>query len=199
MIRFLSAVMSISLALVGCDSVTKTNDVKTTSPMITTDSDFKSDLAVMAVSSQPVPDFSLPDLYTQKIITNQDLPNKPYLINFWASWCVTCKVENPYLLQLAKQGVPIVGVNYRDETAHAIDDLTMHQNPFVFSVQDKNGWFRDKGLTGIPESFVVDSHQKVRLHLIGEINQERLNRHILPCFQALNQNLSESAIKKACQ
>ena len=50
-----------------------------------------------------------------RMVTNADLPKQPFLLNVWASWCATCRVEHPFLLQLANAGVPIVGINYKDD------------------------------------------------------------------------------------
>ncbi|MFO1365911.1 MAG: redoxin family protein [Moraxella osloensis] len=71
------------------------------------------------------------------MITQAQLPKQPFLLNVWASWCVTCKVEHPFLLQMSKAGVPIVGVNYKDETKDALDYLNTHEDPFTLNVQDK--------------------------------------------------------------
>lgn len=150
--------------------------------------------------NRPVPAFSLPLLNNPKqLVTTADLPKKPYLLNIWASWCVTCKIEHPFLLQMSKQGIPIVGVNYKDEIPYALVYLNSHQDPFTLNLQDKGDFGIDLGLTGVPESFVVDSKGNIRQHILGEINQERFDKQVLPCLTALNSNADDSKIKQVCQ
>lgn len=150
--------------------------------------------------NRPVPTFSLPVLNNPKqIATAADLPKKPYLINVWASWCVTCKIEHPFLLQMAKQGIPIVGINYKDELPDALAYLNNHQDPFTLNLQDKGDFGIDIGLTGVPESFVVDNKGNIRQHILGEINQERFDKQVLPCMNELNSNADEATIKQVCQ
>lgn len=151
--------------------------------------------------NRALPSFSLPSLGNQtQMITQAQLPKQPYLLNVWASWCVTCKVEHPFLLQMSKAGVPIVGVNYKDETKDALDYLNTHEDPFTINVQDKDGSFGiDLGLTGVPESFVVDATGNVRQHILGEINETRYNNQVLPCMTALREKADEFKIREVCQ
>lgn len=151
--------------------------------------------------NRPLPAFSLPLVNnTQQKASVVDMPKKPYLLNIWASWCVTCKVEHPFLLQMAKQGIPIVGVNYKDELPDALAYLNAHQDPFAINLQDKEGNLGiDLGLTGVPESFVVDGKGNIRQHILGEINQERFDKQVLPCMNELNSNADENKIKQVCQ
>nr|WP_309595280.1 DsbE family thiol:disulfide interchange protein [Moraxella osloensis] len=151
--------------------------------------------------NRALPSFSLPSLGNpSQMITQAQLPKQPFLLNVWASWCVTCKVEHPFLLQMSKAGVPIVGVNYKDETKDALDYLNTHEDPFTLNVQDKEGNFGiDLGLTGVPESFVVDGKGNVRQHILGEINEERYNKQVLPCMTALREQAADDKIREVCQ
>lgn len=151
--------------------------------------------------NRALPSFSLPALGNQaQLITQAQLPKQPYLLNVWASWCVTCKVEHPFLLQMSKAGVPIVGVNYKDENKDALDYLNTHEDPFTINVHDKDGSFGiDLGLTGVPESFVVDATGNVRQHILGEINETRYKNQVLPCMTALREKADESKIREVCQ
>ena len=77
---------------------------------------------------RPVPAFELPLLADiTRIITNDDLPDTPFLINVWGSWCPTCVIEHPFLMQLEERGVNIIGVNYKDEIGNAL----MHLSQFA--------------------------------------------------------------------
>jgi cytochrome c biogenesis protein CcmG/thiol:disulfide interchange protein DsbE len=151
--------------------------------------------------NRPLPNFSLPSLANpEQTITQAQLPKQPYLLNIWASWCMTCKIEHPFLLQMAKAGVPIVGINYKDDRKDALAYLNTHEDPFTLNAQDINGSFGiDLGLTGVPESFVVDTTGNVRQHILGEINEERYNKQVLPCMTALRQNADDDKIREVCQ
>ncbi len=139
--------------------------------------------------NRPVPPFALPLLSdTATIVTNDKLPDSPYLINVWGSWCPTCFIEHPFLLQLQAKGVKIVGVNYKDELEDAQAYLQREQNPFVFSIQDYAGNFAiDLGLTGAPETFVVDSKGDIRQHIVGEVAESNWRDRIAPCMTLLTQ------------
>lgn len=139
--------------------------------------------------NRPVPEFDLPLLSdTSTNVTNGDLPNSPYLINVWGSWCPTCIVEHPFLMELHNREVPMVGVNYKDELDEAHDYLNRGGNPFIFSFRDYSGSFAiDLGLTGAPESFIVDTQGNIRQHIVGEINEQNWQARIKPCMDLLGE------------
>ncbi|WP_019672785.1 DsbE family thiol:disulfide interchange protein [Psychrobacter lutiphocae] len=147
------------------------------------------DVVIDNALNRPVPTFELPLLSdTSKNLTNADLPNQPYLMNVWGSWCPTCIVEHPFLMELHNRGVPMVGVNYKDELDNAHNYLADGGNPFLFSFRDYSGSFAiDLGLTGAPESFIVDSGGNIRQHIIGEISEENWQARIEPCMSLLNE------------
>lgn len=118
--------------------------------------------------------------------TNADLPTKPFILNVWGSWCPTCAVEQPFLLKMQQQGVVLVGVNYKDQPADALAYLAKNGNPFVLNLQDLKGDFGiDLGVTGSPESFVIDQDQRIRMHILGEINDEVWLTQLKPCLERL--------------
>lgn len=137
---------------------------------------------------RPVPTFELPLLSdTTRTMTNDNLPKQPFLINVWGSWCPTCIIEHPFLVQLKERGVNIVGVNYKDEIGNALSYLNQRGDPFSMSIQDLSGQFAlDLGLTGAPETFVVGGDGVIRQHIIGEINEENWQNRITPCLMVLN-------------
>lgn len=151
--------------------------------------------------NRQLPAFTLPMLgQPDKEVTEKDLPTSPYILNVWGSWCITCKIEHPFLLKMAEAGVPIVGVNYKDEPQDALRYLNDNRDPFALNVQDHDGSYGiELGLTGAPESFVIDGKGEVRQHIIGEINEERYNKQVLPCMTALRNNANDSQIKEVCQ
>jgi cytochrome c biogenesis protein CcmG/thiol:disulfide interchange protein DsbE len=113
---------------------------------------------------------------------------KVWLLNVWASWCVTCRVEHPLLVQLAKQRVvPIVGLDYKDTRADGLKWLTTRGNPYELSVCDDDGKVGiDYGVYGVPETFVIDRDGVIRYKQIGAITPEALDKTILPLVRKLN-------------
>lgn len=104
-------------------------------------------------------------------------------------------------MTLHGQGVPMVGVNYKDELSSALNYLNDYKDPFVYSVQDYEGKLAmDLGLTGAPESFVVDKAGVVWLHIVGELHEQNWTNQVKPCMNALNDDaLDQTAKTKACR
>ena len=156
---------------------------------------------------RPVPAFELPLLSdTSRVMTNDNLPDQPFLMNIWGSWCPTCIIEHPFLMQLEERGVNLVGVNYKDDIGNALGYLNRGGDPFSMSIQDLSGQFAlDLGLTGAPETFVVDGEGIIRQHIIGEINESNWQSRITPCLMVLNEaeknnvSLKPEQVKEACK
>lgn len=160
------------------------------------------DIVVTTSMNKPLPAFSLPLLSDpNRIMTNDNLPKTPFLMNVWGSWCPTCKVEHPFLMELHAQGVPMVGMNYKDELADALGYLNQYKDPFLYSVQDLDGKYGlSLGLTGAPETFVVDGNGVVYKHITGEIHEGNWTASIKPCMDALaNPQVDETQRTQACQ
>ncbi|MDN5666713.1 MAG: DsbE family thiol:disulfide interchange protein [Psychrobacter sp.] len=146
------------------------------------------DIVTNTALERPVPPFELPLLSdTSRIMTNDNLPDQPFLLNVWGSWCPTCIIEHPFLMQLEERGVNLVGVNYKDDIGDALSYLNRGGDPFSMSIQDLSGQFAlDLGLTGAPETFVVDGKGIIRQHIIGEVNESNWQSRITPCLMVLN-------------
>ncbi|WP_105243875.1 DsbE family thiol:disulfide interchange protein [Psychrobacter sp. Marseille-P5312] len=146
------------------------------------------DIVTNTALERPVPPFELPLLSdTSRIMTNDNLPDQPFLLNVWGSWCPTCIIEHPFLMQLEERGVNLVGVNYKDDIGDALSYLNRGGDPFLMSIQDLSGQFAlDLGLTGAPETFVVDGKGVIRQHIIGEVNESNWQSRITPCLMVLN-------------
>ena len=165
------------------------------------------DIVTNTALERPVPTFELPLLSdTSRIMTNDNLPNQPFLMNIWGSWCPTCIIEHPFLMQLEERGVNLVGVNYKDDIGDALGYLNRGGDPFSMSIQDLSGQFAlDLGLTGAPETFIVDGEGIIRQHIIGEINESNWQSRITPCLMVLNEandkNVSPelSQVQEACK
>lgn len=141
----------------------------------------------LAQMNESFPDFSLPGLKApEKQFSKASFSGKPALVNVWATWCFSCKAEHAFLLQLSKQGVPIYGVNYKDNRGKALNWLKEWGNPFVFSVSDTKGILTtDLGVTGAPETFLIDSKGVIRFHHIGAMDVQVWRDVMLPRYQAL--------------
>ena len=117
-----------------------------------------------------VPEFTLPDLENPEIEISKTSINKlPALINVWATWCVACKVEHPFLMKLKKESVlTVYGLNYKDNRSKAIKLLETDGNPFELSIFDKEGKLAiDLGVYGAPETFFVDKKGIIRERHVG--------------------------------
>lgn len=126
-----------------------------------------------ALIDQPFPAFSLPSLNDESNPTSQhDLLGEKTLVNVWATWCVACRVEHPYLNLLAEHGVRIVGLNYKDDSDAARQWLLESDNPYQWSIVDASGSLGfDLGVFGAPETYLVDAEGIIRLKHIGVLDQ----------------------------
>ena len=89
---------------------------------------------------------------------------KVWLLNVWASWCVACREEHAFLNALSRRGVPLIGLNYKDQRENALKWLQRFDNPYQLSVSDLDGRVGiDYGVYGAPETFVNDRHGVIRL------------------------------------
>lgn len=132
---------------------------------------------------KPVPDFALPKLYApDELVSPNELNGTPYLVNFWASWCVTCRAEHPVLEALAETGrIRIVGVNYRDEAVDAKNWLSQRGNPYDLVLTDFSGRVSiDFGVYASPETFLVDSSGQIIFKHLGALTPEIIEREIFP-------------------
>lgn len=117
---------------------------------------------------KPAPAFDLPLLLQQGNITDQDLRGQPTLVNVWASWCFACRQEHEVVKFLARQGVRIIGLNYKDEGQDAIEWLERLGNPYHKIAVDLEGRSAiDWGVYGAPETFLVDEQGIIRHKVIG--------------------------------
>lgn len=136
---------------------------------------------------KPVPDFQLPSLTEpRRLLTAADLKGQVSILNVWGTWCVSCQVEHPVLLQMAAEGVPIIGVNYKDYREAALKYLELHGNPFRFSVFDESGDLGlDLGVYGAPETYLLDQEGRIRYRFIGVLDPEKWEAVLKPRYRAL--------------
>ncbi|GAA5317671.1 MAG: thiol:disulfide interchange protein DsbE [Candidatus Pelagadaptatus aseana] len=140
-----------------------------------------------ALIDKSMPEFQLPIVKdAQRRVTVEDLKGQPSLLNVWATWCVACKVEHPYLNKLAKQGVMIFGVNYKDDTKSAQEWLAKLGDPYAFSVVDADGRLGiDLGVFGAPETYVLDREGVIRYKHVGVVDERVWQEIIQPIMQRL--------------
>jgi cytochrome c biogenesis protein CcmG/thiol:disulfide interchange protein DsbE len=144
--------------------------------------DKKGDLPSPLVG-RPMPSFTLPLLGQEDvIIDSKDLIGEPFLVNFWASWCVTCRVEHPIIEKLAASGViRIIGLNFRDEPEDAQAWLQQFGNPYAMNISDYSGRTSiDFGVYAAPESFLVDERGIIVFKQLGALTPEVIAQEILP-------------------
>lgn len=138
---------------------------------------------------RPAPAFDLPQLHaTDKRISPEALRGQVWLLNVWASWCVSCRQEHPVLVDLAKSGVvPIYGLNYKDQREEALRWLQQWGDPYKLSIMDPKGVTGiDYGVYGVPETYVIDKAGVIRHKQIGPLTPEILRDTILPLVKKLN-------------
>lgn len=138
---------------------------------------------------RPAPAFVLPQLHApEKPIGPEALRGQVWLLNVWASWCVSCRQEHPVLIDLAKSGeVPIYGLNYKDQRDDALRWLVQWGDPYKLSIMDVKGATGiDYGVYGVPETFVIDKAGIIRYKQIGPLTPEILRDKILPLVRKLN-------------
>lgn len=137
---------------------------------------------------KPAPAFILPQLHDPaKQFSPQEMKGKVWLLNVWASWCVSCKVEHPVFMALASQNiVPIYGLNYKDKREDGIAWLHEGGNPYMLSASDRDGRIGiDYGVYGVPETYVIDKQGIIRYKQIGPVTQQNLQGKILPLVAEL--------------
>jgi cytochrome c biogenesis protein CcmG, thiol:disulfide interchange protein DsbE len=104
------------------------------------------------------------------------------LVNVWASWCVPCHDEVPFLEQLSKdKRIQLVGINYKDAPDNARRFLNRYGNPFVATGRDETGRTSiDWGVYGVPETFLVGRDGRIAYKLIGPITADNLDGTLKP-------------------
>ncbi len=138
--------------------------------------------------NRDMPAFELTELYdeTQRV-TDADLIGEPALVNVFGSWCVACLQEHPTLMQLNQDDtVRIVGVNWRDGRDDAIKWLQRHGDPYETIIFDgESDLAIEMGITGAPETFILDRTGRIRFKQIGPITSDVWRETIRPVLDAL--------------
>lgn len=139
---------------------------------------------------KPAPAFQLPQLDDTTLkFSPAEMQGRVWLLNVWASWCISCRDEHPVLLELAKSGaVPLVGLDWKDQNADAQRWLKQFGNPYTLIVADTDGRVGiDYGVYGAPETYLIDKRGVIRYKQIGIITPDALKQKILPLVRQLQQ------------
>jgi cytochrome c biogenesis protein CcmG, thiol:disulfide interchange protein DsbE len=137
---------------------------------------------------KPAPEFNLPILGSPSFtLEREQMLGQVWVLNVWASWCVSCRAEHEIIADLAqKKIVPVVGLNYKDAPGDAQEWLLKMGDPYLLSVSDIEGRTGiDWGVYGVPETFVIDKKGHIRYKHIGPVTAESLQTDVLPVIKEL--------------
>lgn len=138
---------------------------------------------------KPAPTFNLPQLHDPKqTFAPEDLKGRVWLLNVWASWCVSCRAEHPVLIDFARThpDTPLIGLDYKDQGPDALAWLKEHGNPYVLSAFDADGRVGiDYGVYGVPETYVIDQAGVIRYKHVGPLTTEVVQTLIDPMLKGL--------------
>lgn len=140
---------------------------------------------------KPAPDFSLPRLIQEnQQLTKADMKDEVALVNFWATWCPTCRGEHEVLMKIAKNNdIAIYGIDYKDDRTDALKWVKQLGNPYrAIAVDQAGSTGIDWGVYGTPETFVVDKEGVIRYKHVGAITWQDWKEHLEPVVNKLKLN-----------
>lgn len=141
-----------------------------------------------ALIGKQVPEFSLPPVQGRTLgLSSADLKGEVSLVNVFASWCVSCRLEHPVFMQIQKSGVvPIHGINYKDRPQDAAEWLEEMGDPYTRTGADVDGRVSiDWGVYGVPETFVIDRQGRIAFKQVGPVTPEIYRDTIEPLLRQL--------------
>ena len=140
----------------------------------------------------PAPEFSLPPLEGVSVagaplpgFATADLKGRVSVVNVWASWCVPCRQEHPFITEISRDPrIRVVGINYKDQPDNARAFLRQLGNPYAaIGVDERGRTAIDWGVYGVPETFVVDAEGVIRHKIVGPLTRERYETELLPALE----------------
>jgi cytochrome c biogenesis protein CcmG, thiol:disulfide interchange protein DsbE len=143
-----------------------------------------------AMIEQPAPGFDLVGLDAGKPLSLAALKGHPFVINFFASWCVPCRIEHPLLMRLAQQNhLPLYGIDYKDKPEDGSRLLATFGDPYRQVGMDRDGRAGlNFGVYGVPETYVVDSTGVIRRRFVGPLTAETVDKDLLPLLKDLDRS-----------
>lgn len=138
---------------------------------------------------KPAPAFELPNLHDiNKTVSPENMIGNIWVLNVWASWCVSCRAEHPVLNKLARNNkeIKLIGLNYKDTVLQGRNWLHQRGDPYVESAFDEEGRTGiDWGVYGVPETFVIDAKGIVRYKYTGPLDWQLVKNELLPVLKEL--------------
>lgn len=137
---------------------------------------------------KPAPQFSLPPIEGREVgLSSEDFAGDVVLLNVFGSWCVACQVEHPVLMQIANEGVvPLMGLDWKDKPGDGANWLARLGDPYTRIGDDAAGRVAiDFGVTGAPETFLIDAEGRVRYKQVGPITPELWRDTLKPMIEEL--------------
>jgi cytochrome c biogenesis protein CcmG/thiol:disulfide interchange protein DsbE len=144
-----------------------------------------------AMIDKPAPDFDLAALKGDGKFAGEALKGHVVVINFFASWCVPCRIEHPLLMRLAaEEKIPLYGIAYKDKPADTARLLSQTGDPSYRSIGvDADGRVGiDFGVYGVPETYVIDKSGHIRKRFVGPLTAAVVNRELLPLVKELDRS-----------
>ncbi len=124
-----------------------------------------------------IPNFDTKEFFSKDKINSDQIfiGSEFYLLNIWASWCIPCKEEHKYLMDLSKkENIKIIGQNYKDNLDNAKNFLVKLDNPYDLIFLDNDGTIAiEWGAYGVPETFLIKNNQIIK-KIIGPLDQSLL-------------------------
>ena len=141
-----------------------------------------------ALIDKPAPEFDLAGLDGGGKLAADALKGQVVLINFFASWCVPCRLEHPLLMRLAKEEkLPLYGIAYKDNVEDTKRLLAQTGDPYRRIGVDRDGRVGiDFGVYGVPETYVIDKSGHIRKRFVGPLTAEVVDKELLPLLKELN-------------
>jgi cytochrome c biogenesis protein CcmG/thiol:disulfide interchange protein DsbE len=137
---------------------------------------------------KPAPAFSLAKLDAPQLyLAKNDLLGQVWVLNVWASWCVSCRAEHEIITRLSALNLaPVIGLNYKDDPDDARRWLQQFGDPYTASIMDADGRVGiDWGVYGVPETFIIDKDGLIKYKHIGPVTHESLETEVLPVLREL--------------
>ncbi|NIZ61278.1 DsbE family thiol:disulfide interchange protein [Sedimentitalea sp. CY04] len=111
------------------------------------------------------------------------------VVNYWASWCAPCRIEHPNLQALQDEGLPIYGINYKDQQANAASFLDELGDPYTALGRDEKGRMAlDWGVYGVPETYVIDGDGKIIMRHAGPLTERVIEKTLRPALERAAKN-----------
>lgn len=144
---------------------------------------------------RPAPEFDLASIDQRANFSSADLKGRASLVNIFGSWCASCEIEHPVLMEIAREGAaPIYGLDWKDAPGAGAEWLAARGDPYAKVGDDRDGRVAiDFGVTGAPETFVIDAEGRVRHKHVGPITEADWRNVLRPMIEDLNRASAEIA------